>query len=100
MTPVVRAQALRKQYGELVAVDGIDLEVNPGEIFGLIGPDGAGKTTTFKILAGVLEPSGGEVEVLGRSPREARFGIGLLTQPFSLYLDLNIEENQIGRAHV
>ncbi|HYL71059.1 MAG TPA: ATP-binding cassette domain-containing protein [Candidatus Dormibacteraeota bacterium] len=74
-------------------MDGIDLEVHPGEVFGLIGPDGAGKTTTFKMLAGVLEPSGGEVEVLGRAPREARFGIGYLTQPFSLYLDLSANEN-------
>lgn len=90
---VIRVAGLQKSYGKFVAVKGIDLAVQRGEIFGLIGPDGAGKTTTFQILAGVMEASGGEIEVLGRSPRDARLGIGYLTQQFSLYLDLSIDEN-------
>ena len=91
--PVIRVAGLEKQYGKLNAVRGIEFVVQRGEIFGLIGPDGAGKTTTFQILAGVMEASGGAVEVLGRSPRDARLGIGYLTQQFSLYLDLSLNEN-------
>jgi ABC-2 type transport system ATP-binding protein len=91
--PVIQVQNLQKQYGKIPAVKGIDFQVQRGEIFGLIGPDGAGKTTTFQILAGVMEATSGEVNVLGRSPRNARLGIGYLTQQFSLYLDLSLEEN-------
>ena len=68
----LRAHDLRKRYGDLEAVRGIDLEVDEGEIFGLIGPDGAGKTTTFQILAGVMEATSGVAEVFGRPARSAR----------------------------
>jgi len=91
--PVIQVAGLEKRYGQLLAVNGIDFTVERGEIFGLIGPDGAGKTTTFQILAGVMAASGGDVQVLGRSPRSARLGIGYLTQQFSLYLDLSVDEN-------
>ncbi|HIK46939.1 MAG TPA: ABC transporter ATP-binding protein [Leptolyngbyaceae cyanobacterium M65_K2018_010] len=91
--PVIAVQGLRKTYGSTLAVDGIDLVVYPGEVVGLIGPDGAGKTTTFHILAGVMEASAGEVRVLGQWPRHARLQTGYLTQQFSLYLDLSLEEN-------
>ncbi|MBD2461105.1 ABC transporter ATP-binding protein [Oscillatoria sp. FACHB-1407] len=90
---VIQVQGLQKHYGTTHAVRGIDFTVQRGEIFGLIGPDGAGKTTTFQILAGVMEASEGRVEVLHRPPRDARLGIGYLTQQFSLYLDLSIDEN-------
>src|SRR4051812_12123166 len=56
---------LRKRYGDVVAVDGLDLEIAPGECFGLLGPNGAGKTTTIEICEGLLEPDEGEVSVLG-----------------------------------
>jgi ABC-2 type transport system ATP-binding protein len=91
--PVIRVADLRKNYGDRAAVRGIHFEVYPGEVFGLIGPDGAGKTTTFHILGGVRSPSGGYAEVLRKKPRSARLDIGYLTQQFSLYLDLSIEEN-------
>lgn len=91
--PVIQVRGLSKRYGKLAAVRGIDFAVRSGEIFGLIGPDGAGKTTTFHILAGVMEASAGQVRVLGRLPREARLQTGYLTQQFSLYLDLSIDEN-------
>jgi len=91
--PIIQVQGLHKRYGKVAAVRGIDLEVYPGEIFGLIGPDGAGKTTTFQILAGVMEATVGNIRVLDRRPRDARLGIGYLTQQFSLYLDLSIDEN-------
>jgi ABC-2 type transport system ATP-binding protein len=90
---VVQVSDLRKTYGIHAALRGIHFSVQRGEIFGLIGPDGAGKTTTFHILAGVLEASGGHVQILGRAPRDARLQTGYLTQQFSLYLDLSIEEN-------
>ncbi|MGA9379415.1 MAG: ATP-binding cassette domain-containing protein [Phormidium sp.] len=90
---VIEVAELYKRYGKLTAVKGVNFAVRRGEIFGLIGPDGAGKTTTFHILAGVMEASAGDVWVLGKIPRNARLGIGYLTQQFSLYLDLSIDEN-------
>ncbi|GAB4533737.1 MAG: ATP-binding cassette domain-containing protein [Pleurocapsa sp.] len=89
----IEVEGLHKQYGKLAAVKGIDFTVRQGEIFGLIGPDGAGKTTTFQILAGVMEATAGKIAVLGKPPREVRLNIGYLTQKFSLYPDLSIEEN-------
>ncbi|MDM9383824.1 ATP-binding cassette domain-containing protein [Chlorogloeopsis sp. ULAP01] len=91
--PVIQVQGLYKQYGKFTAVCGIDFKVNRGEVFGLIGPDGAGKTTTFHILGGVMEATTGNVKVLNYSPQQARLGTGYLTQQFSLYLDLSIDEN-------
>jgi ABC-2 type transport system ATP-binding protein len=91
--PVVQAISLAKHYGAIKALDEVSFEVRPGEIFGLIGADGAGKTTAFKIIAGVLAQGGGEVRVLGKTPREAGSRVGYLTQPFSLYQDLSIDEN-------
>ncbi len=93
IAPIIRVEGLQKQYGKFLAVKGIDFEVYPGEIFGLIGPDGAGKTSTFHILGGVMEASGGNIDVLGKQPRNARLNVGYLTQQFSLYLDLSIDEN-------
>jgi len=84
---------LWKRYGPIEAVRGISLEVARGEIFGLIGPDGAGKTSTFQILSGVMEATSGTVEVFGRPAREARAQTGYLTQTFSLYPDLTVLEN-------
>jgi ABC-2 type transport system ATP-binding protein len=91
--PAIVVSGLTKRYGNNEAVRGISFQVGVGEIFGLIGPDGAGKTSTFAILAGVMEASQGSVSVLGRPARDARLGIGYLTQQFSLYLDLSIDEN-------
>jgi ABC-2 type transport system ATP-binding protein len=89
----IRVLDLHKRYGVLNAVFGINLEIADGEIFGLIGPDGAGKTTTFQILAGVMEATSGTVEVFGVPAREARSHTGYLTQAFSLYPDLTVAEN-------
>ena len=89
----IEARGLTKNYQTVVAVNAIDLQIREGEIFGLIGPDGAGKTSTFHILGGVMDQSEGEVTVMGKIPREGRLNIGYLTQQFSLYPDLSIEEN-------
>jgi ABC-2 type transport system ATP-binding protein len=90
---VVEADSLAKSYGSLKALDDISFQVRTGEIFGFIGADGAGKTTAFKIMAGVLAEGGGEIRVLGTTPRKAGSQVGYLTQPFSLYFDLSIDEN-------
>jgi ABC-2 type transport system ATP-binding protein len=92
-TSAIRVGRLTKRYGAIEAVRGIDLDIADGEIFGLIGPDGAGKTSTFQVLAGVMEPSGGVAEIFGRPAREARSQTGYLTQAFSLYPDLTVSEN-------
>jgi ABC-2 type transport system ATP-binding protein len=92
-TPAIAVRGLWKRYGAVEAVRGISFAVERGEIFGLIGADGAGKTTTFQILAGVMEASSGSAEIFGRPAREARSQTGYLTQTFSLYLDLSVAEN-------
>src|SRR5215813_3521639 len=90
---VVDSNALSKSYGSITALDAVSFQVQPGEIFGLIGEDGAGKTTAFRIMGGVLEQGSGDIEVLDQDPRSARPGVGYLTQPFSLYQDMSVDEN-------
>jgi len=86
-----------KRYGALEAVRDLSFSVQPGEMFGLIGPDGAGKTTSIRLLCGLLHADGGIVRVLGRDPvREHRAitaSVGYLSQRFSLYGDLSVDEN-------
>ncbi len=94
---LIETRGLVKTFGALRAVDGLDLEVGPGEMVGLVGPDGAGKTTAIRILCGVLAPTSGSVRIAGYEvPRQielARAHIGYLAQTFSLYGDLTISEN-------
>jgi ABC-2 type transport system ATP-binding protein len=89
-------RALHKRYGDVVAVDGLDLEVRPGECFGLLGPNGAGKTTTIEICEGLLEATSGEVEVLGRrwasDERELRQLLGIQLQETQLAEKLTVRE--------
>lgn len=88
---------LSKEFGSIKAVQGIDLRVEPGEIFGLLGPDGAGKTTTIRMLVGIMEPTGGSGTVLGydilTQREEIKRRIGYMSQKFSLYGDLTVAEN-------
>jgi ABC-2 type transport system ATP-binding protein len=93
MQPAILVKDLHKDYGTTHAVRGISFNVNKGEIFGMIGPDGAGKTTTFQILAGVMESTSGVVEIFGQPARAMRSQTGYLTQAFSLYPDLTVAEN-------
>jgi ABC-2 type transport system ATP-binding protein len=90
---VIEVRDFKKNYGDFAAVKGISFDIKKGEIFGLIGPDGAGKTSTFHVLGGVMNATSGDITVLGQSPRDARKQLGYLTQQFSLHLDLSIEEN-------
>jgi ABC-2 type transport system ATP-binding protein len=91
--PAIEVRNLTKHYGQLEAVRAINFEVQPREIFGLIGPDGAGKTSTFQILAGVMEATSGTASIFGNPAREMRSQTGYLTQTFSLYPDLTVAEN-------
>ncbi|HET9491122.1 MAG TPA: ATP-binding cassette domain-containing protein [Methylomirabilota bacterium] len=95
--PAVRLEALTRRFGDFVAVDGISLSVDRGEIFGFLGPNGSGKTTTIRMLCGVLPPSSGRGEVLGhdvrRPGRRVKARIGYMSQRFSLYQDLTVGEN-------
>jgi ABC-2 type transport system ATP-binding protein len=90
-------RGLRKTFGSLVAVDGLDLSVNRGEVFGLLGPNGCGKTTTIRMLTGLLPPTAGSAEVVGidvvRTPDLVRQRIGYMSQRFGLYEDLTVQEN-------
>ena len=94
---IITVNNLTKRFKDVTAVDGLSFSVARGEIFGLIGPDGAGKTTTLRILSGIMKPGGGQVTVLGRSiPGEAegiKEHIGYMCQKFSLYVDLTVGEN-------
>ncbi len=93
---MIEIDNLRKEYGEVVAVDQFCLTIPKGEIYGLIGPNGAGKTTTMRIVCGLLEPSEGQVRVSGidvlRQAEQARQHIGYLSDFFSLYEDLRVWE--------
>jgi len=90
---IINIENLQKNYENIRAVKGVTLDIKKGEIFGLIGPDGAGKSSLFKMLSGVMESSGGEIIISGQSPQEARQDVGFLTQTFSFYTDLSLNEN-------
>jgi len=89
----IRVRSLAKNYDGFEAVKGVDLDITAGEIFGIIGPDGAGKTSVFQVLGGVMEPTSGEAKMYGKSTVDARPFVGYLTQTFSLYQDLSVAEN-------
>jgi ABC-2 type transport system ATP-binding protein len=95
-TAAIRCHALTKRYKDVVAVDGLDLEVRAGECFGLLGPNGAGKTTTVEMIEGLLDPDGGEIEVLGlrwrRDERELRQRLGVALQETRLAERLQVVE--------
>jgi len=93
----IRLERVTKRYGAVTALNELTLDVGRGEMFGLIGPDGAGKTTTIRLMAGLLHPDRGRIEVLGRDPvadhRAITGAVGYLSQRFSLYGDLTVDEN-------
>jgi ABC-2 type transport system ATP-binding protein len=95
--PAVRTQGLTRTFKEVRAVDGLDLVIPPGELFGLVGPDGAGKTTTLRLLAGLLSINAGEAWVAGKDlkahPEAVKPLIGYMAQEFSLYAELSVREN-------
>ena len=94
---VLSAQGLVRSFASVDAVRGVSLDVHSGELYGLVGPDGAGKTTTIRLLAGLMAPDAGHATVLGydslRGEPEMREAVGYMPQQYSLYGDLSIEEN-------
>ena len=97
MEPIIETRDLSRRFGELTAVDRLNIAVAPGEIFGLVGPDGAGKTTTLRMLCGLVNPSEGSARVAGydvvKQSQEVKDQIGYMAQRFGLYQDLSVEEN-------
>ena len=97
MEKVIEIENLKKSYGEVQAVKGISFEIYKGEMFGLVGPDGAGKTTTIRILCGLVNLDSGSAEVLDqnitKNRKKIQNQIGYLSQKFSLYGDLTVDEN-------
>jgi ABC-2 type transport system ATP-binding protein len=95
--PLLDVRDVHKRYGSLTALDRVSFSVAEGEMFGLLGPNGAGKTTLLSILSGLLEPTGGEVRILGRglppTHPDARRAIGIVPQELALYLELSAREN-------
>ena len=95
--PAIRAEGLTKRFGPLAAVDGLSLEVARGESFALVGPDGAGKTTTIRLLCGIMDPDEGRAEVLGfdtvKESEPLKELIGYMPQRFGLYDDLTVAKN-------
>ena len=94
---VIKAQGLVKRFGDFTAVDSIDFHVNRGEIFGFLGPNGSGKTTTIRMILGLVQPTEGTAEVLGvpvtEEPEKIRPQVGYMSQRFSLYNDLTVKQN-------
>src|SRR6202161_9179 len=97
MEGIIRTRDLTRRFDALTAVDHLNLEIARGEIFGLVGPDGAGKTTTLRLLCGLLDPTEGEAWVAGHNvAREldaVKDQIGYMAQRFGLYNDLTVDEN-------
>lgn len=95
--PIIQTKDLRRTFGDFTAIDGLSLSIRHGEIFGLVGPDGAGKTTTLRLLCGLLDITSGAASVAGRDLRREREKIkpivGYMAQQFSLYADLSVVEN-------
>lgn len=101
---MIRTNKLRRTFGSTAALDGLDLTVEAGSIFGLVGPDGAGKTTTMRLLTGILRPSGGSATVAGfdveRDSERLKDHIGYMSQRFGLYADLTVLENILFYADI
>jgi ABC-2 type transport system ATP-binding protein len=103
--PLIQVRGLQKRFGDGDAVQGVDLSIEEREIFGLIGPDGAGKSTLIRMLAGILEPTGGAISLRGidvvQDYEEVRGAVGYMPQTFGLYGPLTVEENlrAVARIH-
>src|SRR5436190_21489888 len=93
----IQIKDIKKTYADIAAVNGVNFDVPANKVFGLVGPDGAGKTTLIRILCGLIDPDSGSGTILGRNMQKEKNkiknDIGYLSQRFSLYVDLSIDEN-------
>ena len=92
--PIIYTEGLTREFKANRAVDSIDLAIQPGELFGIVGPDGAGKTTILRLLAGLLDISDGSAQVAGfdlkKNPESVKPKVGYMAQQFSLYAELSV----------
>ena len=99
MPDIIEIHDLTRRFGAITAVDHLNLTVPKGEIFGLVGPDGAGKTTTLRMLCGLMDPTAGGARIAGhdvvREPQAVKDRIGYMAQRFGLYVDLTVQENMV-----
>jgi ABC-2 type transport system ATP-binding protein len=97
LAPILSVQGLTKRFGSFTAVDGVTFEVMPGQVVGYLGPNGSGKTTTIRMLCGIMRPTAGTARVTGldvvQNPEGVKRQIGYMSQKFSLYDDLTVREN-------
>lgn len=97
MPPIISVTNLTRRFGDFTAVDGVTFEVEPGQVVGYLGPNGSGKTTTIRMLLGIIRPTSGSAQVLGfdaaRESEQVRANVGYMSQKFALYNDLTVHEN-------
>ncbi len=99
MLPIISVTNLTRRFGDFTAVDGVTFEVDPGQVIGYLGPNGSGKTTTIRMLLGIIRPTAGSAQVLGfdaaRQSEQVRAGVGYMSQKFALYNELTVRENLV-----
>ena len=93
MGAAISCRSLTMRYGNFCALDGLDLDVQPGEICALLGPNGAGKSTTVKILAGLQKPTSGSAAILGLTPKDAKLSVGVVPETLGLFEELTVKEH-------
>ncbi len=99
MLPIISVTNLTRRFGDFTAVDGVTFAVEPGQVIGYLGPNGSGKTTTIRMLLGIIRPTAGSAQVLGfdaaRQSEQVRAGVGYMSQKFALYNELTVRENLV-----